>query len=141
MNTFVGNIKQSYVVGIDEDTALNLRVGTALEVRYNAGNNTPFKHYSSNIESDPKPFGKLSFSISYRKIGGASQINFVRFFSSTWKPLHLLCLPRSGKVKSFHRSIRRLTHSQRAGTVWTDSRFQAGVEDAIGSKESLQPTL
>lgn len=78
--TFTGTLREAYNVGIDLGVASTpaLQTATAVEVRY-AG--SLFKHYETTIESEPKPFGKLTWAISYKKTGGASQIDMARFWS------------------------------------------------------------
>lgn len=84
-STFTGTIRETYNVGIELiDGVTQQLVGsaTALEVRYSGSPSTAvFKHYHTSFETDPKPFGKLSWSRVYEKSGGISQIDMARFWS------------------------------------------------------------
>lgn len=80
--TFTGSIREIYNVGVDAPSTVYLQTATAVEVRYSGnGQGTGFKHYRTEIESAPKPFGKTTWAFSYKKIGGASQIDMARFYS------------------------------------------------------------
>ena len=76
--TFTGTIREMYQVGVDNPTSIALQTATAIEVRYSG---TLFKHYQTQIETEPKPFGKTTWAISYKKAGGASQIDMARFWA------------------------------------------------------------
>jgi len=85
-STFTGTIREVFNVGLDINPiglgVVPLETATAVEVRYTgAGGTGLFKHYATAIESDPKPFGKTSFAMAYKKIGGASQIDMARFWA------------------------------------------------------------
>ena len=80
-NTFTGTIRETYNVGLELLTGAAqalLGTATAIEIRYNG---TLFKHYKTDIESDPKPFGKLTWGRAYEKSGGISQIDMARFWA------------------------------------------------------------
>lgn len=82
--TFTGTIRETYNVGMDAPTTTALQTATAIEVRYSGTGGTDglgFKHYRTDIESDAKPFGKATWAYSYKKIGGASQIDMARFWT------------------------------------------------------------
>jgi hypothetical protein len=84
-NTFAGTIRETYNVGLELLTgAAQALIGTAtaIEIRY-TGSGSPglFKHYRSDVESDPKPFGKLTWGRQYEKSGGISQIDMARFWA------------------------------------------------------------
>lgn len=84
--TFLGNKKQWYTVGLDVDPSFNeITTGSRWEALYNSVGTGDFlgkfKHYDTKMESEPKPFGKDRWAYSYRKIGGASQVDLPRFWS------------------------------------------------------------
>jgi hypothetical protein len=79
-NQFTGTIRQSYVTGLDVNQSLAVQSGTSLEVRYNSSYGL-FKHYQTRMETDAKPFGKLTWVLAYKKIGGTSQLDLARFYS------------------------------------------------------------
>lgn len=80
--TFTGTIRESYNVGMEAVTSTALQTATTVELRYSgAGGTGLFKHYTSAIESSPKPFGKLTWAFEYKKTGGASQIDLARFWA------------------------------------------------------------
>ena len=81
--TFTGTIRTTYNVGIDlnASNSVALQTATAVEVRYSSTAPAVFKHYTTTIETEPKPFGKTSWAISYKKTGGASQIDMARFWA------------------------------------------------------------
>jgi hypothetical protein len=85
--TFTGTIRQSYNVGIDlSAVSMALLSGRALEVRYNAAAGGVLKHYKTTFETETKPFGKSTWAITYKKIGGASQLDMGRFFAMELEP-------------------------------------------------------
>jgi hypothetical protein len=84
--TFTGTIRETYRVGMDAPTTIALQTATAVEVRYSGQGGQGigglgFKHYKTEIESTPKPFGKSTWAYSYKKIGGSSQIDMARFWT------------------------------------------------------------
>lgn len=85
-STFVGSIRETYNVGLELAFGIasqqTISTATAIEIRYTgAGGTGLFKHYHTSIESDPKPFGKLTWGFGYEKSGGVSQIDMARFWS------------------------------------------------------------
>lgn len=78
-HTFVGTYRQTYQVGIDVNTSMSIQSGTSVEARYSSG--AVFKFYQVQVETDAKPFGKTTWDITYKKSGGASQIDMARFWS------------------------------------------------------------
>ena len=78
--TFTGTEKKWYTVGLDvtTSTAMALQTGSVIEAFYTG---TRFKHYDTQFEIEPRPFGKRTWSITYKKVGGASQIDLARFWS------------------------------------------------------------
>lgn len=84
-NTFTGNRRQWYTVGIDLNPANNefvLNTGSRWEATYSCNAASQFKHYDTKMESDTEPFRKISWSFHYRKIGGATQIDLGRYWSA-----------------------------------------------------------
>jgi hypothetical protein len=80
--TFTGTIREIFNVGIDASTTVALQTATAIEARYgNVTGTQLLKHYKTEIEVEPKPYGKNSWAITFRKLGGASQIDIARFHS------------------------------------------------------------
>lgn len=78
--TFTGTIREMFQVGIDDPTVVTLQTATAIEARYGSVTGTGLlKHYKTEIETEPKPFGKTTWAITFRKIGGASQIDVARY--------------------------------------------------------------
>ncbi len=85
-NTFTGNRRQWFTVGLDLDLGNvtsshinHLSTGSRWEVVYSG--TSQFKHYDTRMEVNSKPFEKRSWSYSYRKVGGASQVDMARFWS------------------------------------------------------------
>lgn len=78
---FTGDRRQWFTVGLDIDTTTNnaLETGSRWECIYSAA--APFKHYETKLESEAKPFGKKVWAYSYRKQGGASQLDMPRFLA------------------------------------------------------------
>lgn len=80
--TFTGTIREMYNVGIDDPAIVQLQTATAIEARYgNVTGSQLLKHYKTEIETEPKPFGKTTWAITFRKIGGASQIDVARYYT------------------------------------------------------------
>ncbi len=77
--TFTGDRKQWYTVGVDLTTNTVIETGSRWECVYSAA--AQFKHYETKLESEARPFGKTTWAYSYRKLGGASQIDLARFWS------------------------------------------------------------
>ena len=84
--SFTGDRKQWFTVGLDLDNSFAIETGSRWEAVYSDGaDNTytsaRFKHYESKMETEEKPFGKSVWAYSYRKLGGASQLDLARFWS------------------------------------------------------------
>lgn len=78
--TFTGTIREMFQVGIDDPTVVALQTATAIEARYgNVTGTQLLKHYKTEIETEPKPYGKDTWALTFRKIGGASQIDVARY--------------------------------------------------------------
>lgn len=82
--TFTGFERKSYNVGLDVNSSIVLNTATTLRAIYTG---TSFKHYSTQFETTPKPFGKTTWSVAYKKVGGASQLDIARFWSIDLEPL------------------------------------------------------
>jgi hypothetical protein len=81
-STFSGGARQVFNVGLDLDAALTPSVeGRTLHVVYNGVFGLPLKHYDTKIVTTPKPFGKTTWHIDYRKAGGATQLDMPRFWA------------------------------------------------------------
>lgn len=84
--TFTGNKRQWFTVGLDTEPATTaISTGSRWEALYNSLGTGDFlgkfKHYDTKMETEAKPFGKDRWAYSYRKIGGASQVDLPRFWS------------------------------------------------------------
>lgn len=77
--TFVGTRRQTYNVGLP-----NITVGGDVDVLYT--NATRLKHYSTFLEAEAKPFSKTTWLMTYKKVGGASQLDFARFYELDAEP-------------------------------------------------------
>jgi hypothetical protein len=80
-NVFVGTRHQVFNVGVDHSAFGTLGTGTVVDVIYNAASGQRMKHYNTQLEAEPKPFGKKTWMITYRKIGGASRLDLARSWS------------------------------------------------------------
>jgi len=76
-NTFTGTIRNIYEVGYADNTE-QLQTGKTIKATYSS--TTPFKHYKTDFELEPKPFGKTSWFMYFTKIGGADEMDLGRFF-------------------------------------------------------------
>lgn len=91
--TFEGDRKQWFTVGMDLDDSNVIQTGSRYEVVYSngqpdshpSGTSARFKHYETKMETETKPFGKPVWAYSYRKLGGASQVDLARFWSIEWE--------------------------------------------------------
>lgn len=77
VGTFTGSLRNVYEIGY-MDTTEQLQTGKTIKATYTSS--TPFKHYNTNFELEPKPFGKKSWFMYFRKIGGADEMDMGRFF-------------------------------------------------------------
>ncbi len=80
--TFVGTRHQTFNVGVDVNTSMALQTAKDIAIEYNAspaGNR--FKHYQTQMETSSKPFGKKTWAITYKKMGGATQLDDPRFYA------------------------------------------------------------
>jgi hypothetical protein len=83
-HTFTGNHRQRYNVGLDVTNALVLQDAKTLRVIYSS--TTPFKHYSTDFETETDPYSKTTWSVTYKKIGGATQLDMARYWSIELTP-------------------------------------------------------
>jgi len=81
--TFIGTKREVYRRGLDITSALALRTAAyEIDVVYTPiGIGAKMKHYDTKFETEPKPFGKKTWSIVYKKVGGATQLDLARFWS------------------------------------------------------------
>jgi hypothetical protein len=81
--TFTGTNRTVFNVGLDVNTSIALQTSAyEVDVVYHAvGASAKVKHYDTKFETEPKPFGKTTWSITYKKVGGATQLDFARFWS------------------------------------------------------------
>jgi hypothetical protein len=77
--TFVGTYRKKFVVGLDVTSALIPQNAETLRVVYSGS--SPFKHYSTDFETEPQPFGKQTWIVTYNKVGGATQLDQARFWA------------------------------------------------------------
>lgn len=80
-NTFTGTRHQVFNVGVDMAAFTAQSTGTVLDIIYNAASGQRLKHYNTQCEAQPKPFGKKTWQIVYTKIGGTSRVDTARSFS------------------------------------------------------------
>lgn len=80
-NTFTGTRHQVFNVGVDVAAFTAQSTGTVLDIIYNAATGQRLKHYNTQCEAEPKPFGKKTWQIVYTKVGGASRVDTARSFS------------------------------------------------------------
>lgn len=76
--TFTGTNKQTYNIGLESVGAGSVSNYSDLFVVYSGSN---FKHYETKFETEPHPFKKYSWSILYKKVGGASRLDQARFWT------------------------------------------------------------
>ncbi len=77
------NARQSIPRALDL-TGTVLETGSQLEVLYSG--TSVFKHYDTRFEMESRPFGKTEWTFSYRKVGGASQIDMARYYELDIEP-------------------------------------------------------
>ncbi len=75
---FIGNDRQTFNEGIDLSAAFATQTGSFIEIYYSGVN---FKHYDTQIETEPKPFGKKTWLTKYNKVGGATQVDLARWWN------------------------------------------------------------
>ena len=81
--TFIGTNRRVFRHGLDVSASIVLQSSAyEVDIVYTAiGTNVKMKHYDTKFETEPKPFGKKTWAITYKKIGGASQLDMARFWS------------------------------------------------------------
>lgn len=57
----------------------NITDGKSISVKYSS--TSPFRYYGTDYETEPKPFGKTTWLVTYKKAGGASQADMARFYA------------------------------------------------------------
>jgi len=72
--TFTGTLKQVFEIGF-----ANITTGKHIHAVYTG--TKPFKYYDTNFEFEPKPFTKSTWLVTYKKVGGATQMDLARFYS------------------------------------------------------------
>jgi hypothetical protein len=72
--TFTHNTRKVAEIGLP-----NLTTGKTLKAVYSAAG-SPFKHWRTSFEVEQKPFYKKTWSIYYKKLGGATQLDMARFW-------------------------------------------------------------
>lgn len=80
-HTFTGTRHQVFNVGVDIAAFTAQSTGTVLDIIYNAASGQRLKHYATQCETEPKPFGKRTWQITYEKVGGASRLDHARSYS------------------------------------------------------------
>lgn len=70
--SLTGSIRKTYEIGL-----ANITKGKTIKPIYTSS--TPFKHYVTNYEFAPKPFGKQTWVVNYFRPQGASQLGMGRF--------------------------------------------------------------
>lgn len=73
-SALLGNRKFAYEIGLP-----NVTTGKTLKSLYTSP--TPFKFWGDKLELEPKPFGKLTWLVTYKKAGGATQADMARFYA------------------------------------------------------------
>lgn len=82
-HTFTGsaNRVQTHRRALDLDGSYAIQTASDMHMIYNAVGSGKFKHYNTQFETERKPFGKKQWSITYKKLGGATEIDMARFWS------------------------------------------------------------
>jgi hypothetical protein len=79
--TFTGSRHTTYNTGLDFYLGtMTTALSTAIDIKV-IYSGTGLKHYQTKIETEPLPFHKTSWSIVYKKVGGATQLDLARFWS------------------------------------------------------------
>lgn len=71
--TGVGN-KTWFEIGLP-----NITIGKAVKAIYKSTTN--FKYYNTEFEQEPKPFNKKTWLVTYKKLGGSTQLDMARFYA------------------------------------------------------------
>jgi hypothetical protein len=69
-----GVLKKDFEFGLP-----NITTGKTIRATYTS--TTPLKHYKTNFEFEAKPFGKLEWLVTYKKLGATTQFDMVRFWA------------------------------------------------------------
>ena len=115
---FSGSHRQVFEVGLP-----NVTTGKEFHILYTSS--TPFKYWDrkqSNLELEPKPFYKTTWLVTYKKLGGVTQVDMARFFALDIEaPLGVLLTNTwiiDGTIFSTN--------------TFTLSNFNAGENDSLG---------
>ncbi len=80
--TLTGTRREVFNIGVDTNLSLGpLSTATTAIVVYRAQAGGYIKHYKTELETTPKPFGKQTWSIAYTRIGGARRLDTARTYS------------------------------------------------------------
>ncbi len=80
-NTFTGSGRQTFNLGLDLTAGAALQTAKKVEATYTASIGGHLKHYNTAFEVEAKPFSKKSWAVSFKKAGGATQLDMARFWS------------------------------------------------------------
>ncbi|MDE1766572.1 MAG: hypothetical protein KGI27_09940 [Thaumarchaeota archaeon] len=59
----------------------NPTTAKVLQAVYQSSSTSPFKYYDTEFEYETKPFEKYTWLVTYKKIGGATQADMLRFYA------------------------------------------------------------
>ena len=139
--TLTGSRRQTFNVGIDLSTATftNTFTGNTVDVIYTALGTQPFKHYMSQIEGVPRPPGKLTWRVTYKKQGGSSQLDMGRFWAADIEvPTGTATVTSVWEVDGT--AVLTNTIEQSASRLWTDRiPFPPGIRGYLYSQRILSP--
>ena len=76
--TFGGGVRKVFHVALDLDATYQVQAGHTLDIRYDSS--YVFKHYDTKVETEEKPFGKKQWAMTYKKIGGATNLDLLRYW-------------------------------------------------------------
>ncbi len=83
-SVFTGSRHTAYNVGLDVDlSTYGTQAAIDLKVIYSGA---ALKHYKTDFEAEPKPFGKKTWLIRYTKLGGPSRLDIPRWFALDVEP-------------------------------------------------------
>lgn len=75
INTNTGDVSRRQVF---EFGLPNVTTGKNIQSKYSGG---PFRYYDTKYEQEAKPFGKLTWLVTYKKAGGVTQADMARFYA------------------------------------------------------------
>ena len=81
--TFTGtaNRPHTFNVSLEMTAAHAIENATEVWAIYNAVSTGKFKHFNTNFETEVKPFGKKEWTITYKKLGGATELDMARYWT------------------------------------------------------------